>query len=53
MRLIIVLLASAGLSACDTKPAEATADPVAAAVPAAMTFDGADAKDQAARLAHG
>ena len=53
MRLVIVLLASASLSACDTKSAEATAEPTAAVVPAAVTFDGADATDPAKRLAHG
>lgn len=53
MRLIIVLLASASLSACESKTAEASEDPAVAAVPAALTFDGAGATDPAKQLAHG
>ena len=49
MRMVILLLATAGLSACNSQP-EKTAE---AATPAAITFDGATATDAKARLAHG
>lgn len=50
MRKLTVVLALAGLSACN-KPTSSEA-PVEA-VPTAVSFDGADYKDQAGKLAHG
>ena len=52
MRLLMIALASAGISACDRdnhsgEPAEM------AATPAAVTYDGATATDRAAVVAHG
>jgi len=52
MRATIVLLAFAGLTACGTRSEEATNDK-AEVTPVALTFDGADYKDDAAKLAHG
>jgi mono/diheme cytochrome c family protein len=52
MRVAIFLLAVAGLMACGKKAPE-TEPTQAEVVPAALTYDGADAKDRAALLAHG
>lgn len=49
MRHIIMLLAVSSVSACDSKPSA----PPAPVVKAALTFDGAGAKDKAAVLSHG
>lgn len=45
----LLMLAAAGCSAPDTETRKAEAT----VVPAAVTFDGADYKDQAAKTAHG
>lgn len=47
--IITMLLAMASLSACDSKKEEPAPKPV----PAALTYDGGDYKDQAAKIAHG
>ena len=52
MRATIILLALASLTACGSKPETANEAGVEA-VPAALVFDGADYKDDAAKLAHG
>lgn len=52
MRMILGLLAAASLAACDRNTAE-TNEPTVAVTPAAISFDGADYKDGAAKLAHG
>lgn len=52
MRVAMILLALASLSACQSEPAEPTA-PEVAPTPAAITFDGAEATDPSAKLAHG
>jgi mono/diheme cytochrome c family protein len=52
MRGILLLLASAALVACDRNPAESEV-PTVSAKPATISFDGADYKDEAAKLAHG
>ena len=49
MRLPIVLLALASLPACDRKSEE----PPVPATPVQQTFEGADYKDEAAKIAHG
>lgn len=51
MRFTIILLATAGLSACGA-PKESE-EPEAPAVPAQLTFEGADYKDEASKIAHG
>lgn len=50
MRLMFVMLAAAGLAACDREPEKA---PVIAVQPAALSYDGADATERAALVAHG
>ncbi|MCY7340039.1 MAG: cytochrome c [Sphingomonas bacterium] len=52
MRYTIILLAVASLSACDRK-IEPTAAPDTVAVPAALSFDGAESSDPTERIAHG
>jgi len=52
MRVTIILLALASLSACDRNPSESD-KPTEAPKPAAITYDGANYKDDAAKLAHG
>ncbi|WP_118856820.1 cytochrome c [Sphingomonas mesophila] len=53
MRYFTVLAAAAALSACDrSEPAEPSS-PTVAATPAAVSWDGADYADEAAKLAHG
>lgn len=49
MRRLIMLLAMASLSGCDSKKEEPAPKPV----PVALTYDGADYHDQAAKIAHG
>lgn len=49
MRVTIVLLALAGLSACDRKSEE----PTVPATPVQLTYEGGDYKDEAAKIAHG
>jgi mono/diheme cytochrome c family protein len=51
MRLLIVALAAAGLSGCDRD--SSNQQPEAPVVPAAITYDGANATDRAAVVAHG
>lgn len=51
MQKIVMLLALASLSACGTQSEEASKQ--AEAKPAQLTFDGADYKDDAAKVAHG
>lgn len=51
MRLLIVALAAAGLSGCDRD--SSNQQPEAPVVPAAITYEGADATDRAAIIAHG
>jgi mono/diheme cytochrome c family protein len=51
MRNLIILLAMAGVTACN-KPVDTKAEQ-ADLVPAALSFDGADYRDDAAKLAHG
>jgi len=51
MRVTIILLALAGLSACNQESGnEKPTDP---ATPAALSYEGADYKDEAAKIAHG
>jgi mono/diheme cytochrome c family protein len=50
--MILGLLAAASLVACDRNTAE-TNKPTVPVTPAAISFDGADYKDDAAKLAHG
>ena len=50
MRILMIAVAAVGLVACDRKPDEA---PEVEAKLVALTFDGADYKDQAAKVAHG
>jgi len=52
MQKLVVLLALAGLSACGSQSEGDTSQP-AQPTPAALTFDGADYRDDAARMAHG
>ncbi len=49
MRVIIILLALASLSACD----RASDQPTTPATPAQLTYEGGDYRDEAAKLAHG
>ncbi|HEU0311157.1 MAG TPA: cytochrome c [Sphingomicrobium sp.] len=51
MQKIVILLALASLSACSA-PKEST-DSEAPVVPAQLTFEGADYKDEASKIAHG
>ena len=51
MRMVLGLLAAASLAGCDRNKTE-TSEPVPV-TPAAISFDGADYKDDAAKLAHG
>ena len=51
MRLLIVALAAAGLSGCEWD--SSNQEPEAPVVPAAITYEGADATDRAAIIAHG
>ncbi|MES2903413.1 MAG: cytochrome c [Pseudomonadota bacterium] len=50
MRIAMIALAMLGLAACDRAADDASEVPVK---PAALTFDGADYKDPAAKVAHG
>ncbi|HXG82027.1 MAG TPA: c-type cytochrome [Sphingomicrobium sp.] len=52
MQKAVLLLALAGLSACGSQ-SEEVADQQAEVKPAQLTFDGADYKDEAAKIAHG
>lgn len=52
MRVTLILLAMAGLAACD-QGASNEAQPSVPAEPAALSFDGADYKEEAAKVAHG
>ncbi|QDP20077.1 cytochrome c [Sphingomonas xanthus] len=52
MQKVVVLLALASLSACGTEQTNQSRE-AAEAMPASLVFDGADYKDQAAKLAHG
>ena len=52
MRMILVLLAAAGVMACDRKPAEPD-NQVAAPKPAQLSFDGAGYKDDISKVIHG
>ena len=52
MRTTVILLALAGLSACGSKP-EASNETALETTPAALVFEGADYKDEAAKLVHG
>jgi len=52
MRVTMIMLALAGLCACDRNVSEGES-PIVPAMPVALTFDGADYKDDAAKLAHG
>ena len=52
MRMILVLLAAAGVMACDRKPAEPE-NQVAAPKPAQLSFDGAGYKDDISKVIHG
>jgi mono/diheme cytochrome c family protein len=52
MRVTMILLALAGLSACDREVSESEKASVAA-TPAQLTYEGGDYKDEAAKLAHG
>ena len=52
MRVTMILLALAGLSACGSEP-QREREEQAEVKPAALTFDGADYKDEAAKLAYG
>lgn len=51
MRKLVILLAVASLLACDNSKESEQRD--ASEVPAQLSFDGADYKDDAAKLAHG
>lgn len=52
MRVTLVLLATAGLIACGQEKSE-TDRPAVEVSPAQLSFDGADFKDDAAKIAHG
>lgn len=52
MRIILGLLVAATLAACDRKPAEAD-NAVVIAKPAQISFDGADYRDDVAKVIHG
>ncbi|HYC94769.1 MAG TPA: c-type cytochrome [Sphingomicrobium sp.] len=52
MQKIVMLLVLAGLTGCGTQSEEG-ADPQAEVKPAALTYEGGDYKDHAAKLAHG
>ena len=52
MRIVMLAVAAAALSACGESGPKAD-PPTVAATPAAITYDGADATDRAAVLAHG
>lgn len=52
MRMTLVLLAAASLVACGREPSESDKPPIPATA-AQLTFEGADYKDEAAKLAHG
>ena len=52
MRLVVTMLMLAAVAACDAKKSDAD-QPAVKAQPAALTFEGANAKDRAAVLAHG
>jgi len=52
MRVTVILLALASLSACDQKPNKAESRPITA-TPAALSFDRSGARDAAAQRAHG
>jgi cytochrome c553 len=51
MRVTMIMLALAGLSACNQK--EGNGKPAEPAKPAALTYEGGNYKDEAAKLAHG
>ena len=51
MRLTMILLALAGLSACNQKEGNGKAPEQAK--PAELTYEGGDYRDDAAKLAHG
>lgn len=53
MRAMILLLALAGLSACNRTEEAAKAGPTESAKLAAVSYDGANATDEAARIEHG
>lgn len=52
MRLIMLVLAVAGLSACD-RNSDTNDGPGVPIMPASISYDGADASDDAAKVAHG
>lgn len=52
MRASMILLALASLSACDRNSSKSE-QPTAPVMPVAISFEGADYKDEAAKLAHG
>lgn len=51
MRFLLPMVALVGLCACSREPSEAEGN--VAATPAQLSFDGADYKDDAAKIAHG
>ena len=52
MRMILLLMAAAGVASCDRKPAE-PANVAVAPKPAQLSFDGAGYKDDVAKVIHG